>query len=93
MKYTLPESNAHACQHQNILFETNLASKLSKTSKMIFISNLQPLQISNKAKIHAFLDKFSHLKLEPAPTQDKLLDFLQNEFSDSKSFQKAFFIE
>ena len=58
---------------------------------MIFISHLQPLQISNKAKFHAFFEKFSHWKLKPAPTQDKFLDFLQNEFSHSKCFQKAFF--
>ena len=81
----------HVCQHQNILFERSLASKLSNTPKMIFISHLQPLQISNKAKFHAFFEKFSHLKLKPAPTQDKFLDFLQNEFSHSKCFQKAFF--
>ena len=60
MKYTLPESNDHACQHQNISFEGSLASKLSNTPKMIFISHLQPLQISNKAKFHAFFEKFSH---------------------------------
>ena len=59
---------------------------------MIFISHLQPLQISNKAKFHAFFEKFSHLKLKPAPTQDKFLDFLQNEFLHSKCFQKAFFL-
>ena len=58
---------------------------------MIFISHLQPLQISNKAKSHAFFEKFSHWKLRPAPTQDKFLDFLQNELSHSKCFQKAFF--
>ena len=45
---------------QNILFERSLASKLSNTPKMIFISHLQPLQISNKAKFHAFFEKFSH---------------------------------
>ena len=39
---------------------------------------------------HAFFEKFSHLKLKPAPTQDHFLDFLQNEFSHSKCFQKAF---
>ena len=63
------------------------------TPKMIFISHLQPLQISNKAKFHAFFEKFSHLpvNLKPAPTQDKFLNFLQNEFSHSKCFQKAFF--
>ena len=87
-----PESNDHAWQHQNILFERSLASKLSNTPKMIFISHLQPLQISNKAKFHAFFEKFSHWKLKPAPTQDKFLDFLQNEFSHSTCFQKAFFI-
>ena len=81
----------HACQHQNILFERSLASKLSNTPKMIFISHPQPLQISNKAKFHAFFEKFSHWKLNPAPTQDKFLDFLQNEFSHSKCFQKVFF--
>ena len=91
MKYTLPESNAYACQHQNVLFERSLATKLSNTPKMIFISHLQLLQISNKAKFHAFFEKFSHLKLKPAPTQDKFLDFLQNEFSHSKCFQKAYF--
>ena len=58
---------------------------------MIFISHLQPLQISNKAKFHAFFEKFSHWRLKPDPTQDKFLDFLQNEFSHSKCFQKAFF--
>ena len=92
MKYTLPESNDHACQHQNVLFERSLASKLSDTPKMIFISHLQTLQIFNKAKFHAFFEKFSHWKLKPAPTQDKFLDFLQNEFSHSTCFQKAFFI-
>ena len=81
----------HACQHRNILFERSLASKLSNTPKMIFISHLQPLQIPNKAKFHAFFEKFSHLKLKPAPTQDEFLDFLENEFSHSKYFQKAFF--
>ena len=55
---------------------------------MIFILHLQPLQISNKAKFHAFFEKFSHLKLKPAPTQDKFLDFLQNEFSHSNVFKK-----
>ena len=60
------------------------------TPKMIFISHLQTLQISNKEKFHIFFEKFSHLKLKPAPTQDKFLDFLQNEFSHSKWFQKAF---
>ena len=80
----------HACQYQNILLERSLASKLSNTPKMIFISHLQPLQILNKARFHAFFEKFSNLKLKPAPTQDKLLGFLQNEFSHSKCFQKAF---
>ena len=75
---------------KNILFERSLASKLSNTPKMIFIPHLQPLQISNKAKFHVFFENFSHLKLKPAPTQDKFLDFLQNEFSHSKCFQKAF---
>ena len=89
MKYTLPESNDHAWQHQNILFERSLASKLSNTPKMIFISHLQPLQISNKAKVHAFFEKFSRWKLKPAPTQDKFLDLVQNEFSHSKYFQMA----
>ena len=60
---------------------------------MIFISHLQTLQILNKAKFHAFFQKFSHLHLKPAPTQYKFLDFLQNEFSHSTCFQKAFFIE
>ena len=81
----------HLCQHQNILFERSLASKLSNTPKMIFISHLQPLQNSNKAKFDAFFEKFSHLKLKPVPTQDKFLDFLQNEFSHSTCFQKHFF--
>ena len=36
--------------------------------------------------------KFSHWKMKPAPTQDKFLDFFQNEFSHSACFQKAFFI-
>ena len=63
----------------------------SNTPKMIFISHLQPLQISNKEKFHAFFEKFSHWKLKPDPNQDKFLDFLQNEFSHSKYFQKAFF--
>ena len=77
MKYTLPESNDHACQHQNILFERSLASKLSNTPKMIFISHLQTLQMLNKAKFHVFIEKFRHWKLKPAPTQNKFLDFLQ----------------
>ena len=51
----------------------------------------KPLHISNKAKFHSFFGKFSHLKLKSAPTQDKFLDFLQNEFSHLKWFQKAFF--
>ena len=55
---------------------------------MIFISHLQPLQISNKAKFHPFFETFSHWKLKPAPTQDKFLDFLQTEFSHSKCLQK-----
>ena len=59
----------------NILFERSLASKLSNTPKIIFISHLQPLQISTKAKFHAFFWKFSHFKLKPVPTQDKFLDF------------------
>ena len=80
-----------ACQYQTILFERSLASKLSNTPKMTFISHLKPLQISNKAKFYAFFEKFSHLKLKPAPTQDKFLDFLQNEFTHSKCFQKNFF--
>ena len=80
-----------ACQHQNILFERSLVSKLSNTPKMIFTLHLQPLHILNKAKLHAFFEKFSHLELKPAPTQGKFLDFLQNEFSHSKCFQKAFF--
>ena len=66
-------------------------SKSSITPKMIFISHLQPLQISNKAKFHAFFEKCSHLKLKPAPTQDEFLNVLQNECSHSKCFQKAFF--
>ena len=45
----------------------------------------------NKAKFHAFFEKFSHWKLKPAPTQEKFLDFLQNEFPHSKCFQKASF--
>ena len=59
---------------------------------MIFISHLQPLQISNKAKFHASFEKFTNLKLKPAPTQDKFHDFLQNEFSHSKvkMFPKSF---
>eukprot|EP00493_Phyllostaurus_siculus_P020478 UN20803 len=81
----------HACQHQNILFERSLVSKLSNTPQIIFISHVQPLQISNKAKFHAFFGNFSYFKLKSAPTQDKFLDFLQNEFSHSKCFQKAFF--
>ena len=76
---------------RKILFERTLISKLSNTPKIIFISHLQPLQISNKAKFHSFFGKFSHLKLKSAPTQDKFLDFLQNEFSHLKWFQKAFF--
>ena len=82
----------HVCQHQNILLERSLISKLSNSPKIIFISHLQPLQISTKEKFYAFFGKFSHLKLKSAPTQDKFLDFLQNEFSHSKYFQKAFFI-
>ena len=45
-----------------------------------------------QSKISCIFEKFSHLKLKPAPTQDKFLDFLQNEFSHSTCFQKAFFI-
>ena len=74
-----------------ILFAKTLISKLSNTPKIIFISHLQPLQISNKAKFHSFFGKFSHLKLKSAPAQDKFLDFLQNQFSHLKLFQKAFF--
>ena len=85
------KSNAYACQHQYILFERSLASKLSNTPNIIFISHLQPLQISSKATFYAFFEKFSHLELKPAPTQDEFLYFLQNEFSHSKCFQKAFF--
>ena len=40
----------------------------------------------------SIFEKFSHLKVKSAPTQDKFLDFLQNEFSHSKCFQKAFFL-
>ena len=83
----------HACQHQNISFETSLVPKLSNTPKIIFISHLQPLQISNKAKFHSFFGKFSHLKLKSAPTQDKFLDFLQNEFWTWKWFLKRFSID
>ena len=71
--------------------ERSLTSNLSSTSTIIFISHLQPLQISNKAKLHAFFGNFSHFKLKSVPTQDKFLDFLQNEFSHLKWFQKAFF--
>ena len=39
-----------------------------------------------------FFEKLSHWKLKPAPTKYKFLDFLQNEFSHSTCFQKAFFI-
>ena len=81
----------HACQHQNILFDRSLASKFSNTPKMIFISHLETLQISYKAKFHAFFEKFSHLKLKPAPTQDNFLDFLQNDFFTLKMFPKSFF--
>ena len=82
----------HACQHQNILFERSLASKLSNTPKLIFISHPQRLQISNKSKFHAFFEKFMHLKLKPAPTQDKFLDILQNEFLHAlKMFPKRIF--
>ena len=45
----------------------------------------------NQSKISWFFHDFSHFKLQSAPTQDKFLDFLQNEFSHSKCFQKAFF--
>ena len=47
--------------------------------------------IFKQSKISWIFEKFSHLKLKPAPTQDKFLGFLQNEFSHSKCFQKAFF--
>ena len=46
------------------LFERSLASKLSNTPKMIFISHLQPLQISNKAKFHAFFWEVQPFKAE-----------------------------
>ena len=58
---------------------------------MIFISHLQTLQILNKAKFHAFFEKFRHSKLKPAPTQDKFLDIFQNEFSPSNVSKKLFF--
>ena len=82
----------HACQHQNILFERTLAAKLSNTPKMIFISHLQPLQISNKAKCHAFFEKFSHWKLKPAPTQDNSLNFYKMNFHTQNVSKKFFFI-
>ena len=76
---------------RKFFYERSLTSTLSNAPKIIFISHLEPLQISTKAKFHAFFGKFSHFKLKSAPTQDKFLDFLQNEFSHLKWFQKAFF--
>ena len=74
-----------------IFYLKKFSIQVIKHAKMIFISHLQTLQILNKAKFHAFFEKFSHWKLKPAPTQDKFLDFLQNEFSHSKCVQRAFF--
>ena len=53
----------HACQHQNILLERSLASKLSNTPKMTFILHLQQLQISNKATFHQELVPHSMKKM------------------------------
>ena len=45
-----------------------------------------------QSKTWCIFEKFSNWKLKPAPTQDKFLDFLQNEFSHSKCFWKVFFL-
>ena len=44
----------------------------------------------NQSKISWFFHDFSHFKLQSAPTQDKLLDFLQQNFSKLNLLQKAF---
>ena len=44
----------------------------------------------NQSKIIWFFHDFSHFKLQSAPTQDKFLDFLQNQFSLLKFSKKIF---
>ena len=48
-------------------------------------------KFQTKQNFMHFLRSSAIERLKPAPTQDKVLDFLQNEFSHSKCFQKAFF--
>ena len=45
----------------------------------------------NQSKILSFFHDFSHFKLNPTPTQDKFLDFLQHDFSKLNLLQKALF--
>ena len=59
---------------------------------MIFISHLQPLQISNKAKFHALFEKVSHLKLKPARLKINSLTFYKMNFHTRNVFKKVFFI-
>eukprot|EP00493_Phyllostaurus_siculus_P015523 UN15760 len=61
-------------------FERTLISKLSNAPKIIFISHLQPLQISNKTKFDSFFGKFSHLELKSAPIKINSLTFYKINF-------------
>ena len=91
MKYTLPESNAPCVSTSKYCIWKKFSIQVIEHTNNYFHITSTTASNFKQSKISCIFGKFSHFKLKSAPTQDKFLDFLQNEFSHSKYFQKAFF--